>query len=82
MFKKMTQFLAENGVENLYTLHLAGKTHSKIYSLTKPILEPEAEITTFFDKPSYQYMSDEEKMFHKLTNPKNKNSFGKSLGPE
>lgn len=76
----MTEFLAENGVESLYTMHLAGKTHSKIYSLTRPILEPEAEVTTFFDKPSYQYMNDEERMIHKLANPKNTNNFGKTLG--
>ena len=82
MFKKMTQYLAENGIENLYTMHLSGKTHSKIYSLTRPILKPEAEVTTFFDKPSYQYMSDEERMIHKLTNQNKSNTFGKSFGSE
>ena len=79
MFKKMSQFLKENKVENLYTLHLEGKTHSKIYSLTRPIVMPEHEITTFFDKPSFQYMSEEEKLDFRLTNKKKPSNFSQSF---
>jgi hypothetical protein len=79
MFKKMAQFLAENQVENLYTLHLNGKTHSKIYSLTRPILPPEKEVTTFFEKPSLEFMTEEERFEYRMTNRKKVNNFSKSF---
>ena len=82
MFHKLLDFFKNNQVKNLYVLHKENPQKNGIYSLTHPILEPEAEITTFFDKPTAIGLSPEEQLSYKLTMGKKVNSFGSALLPE
>lgn len=82
MFQKLLDFLKKNKVQNLYTVHMESKGKQGIYSLTHPILPPEAEITTFFDKPTFIGLSPEEQLSHKLTLGRKVSSFGAIMNNE
>ena len=80
MFKKLYDYLKENNAMNLYILHKETTKTNEIYSLTHPILPPEHEITTFFEKPSYANLNPDEQLSYKLSQVKKPSSFGESFG--
>ena len=79
MFKKLSVFLKENKITNLYTIRLEDKDFAGLYSLTRPIVIPEHEITTFFEKPTMQSLSPEGQLSLKLTTKNKTNAFGESF---
>jgi hypothetical protein len=79
MAQKLLDFLLKNQISNLYTIHKQNLQVHDIYSLTHPILPPETEITSFFNKSSYAGLSLDEQLAHKLSNPKKKTGFSESF---
>jgi hypothetical protein len=79
MFIKLVDFFKKNSVKNLYTLHLESKPKTSIYALSYPILPPEAEVTSFFDKPSFYHLSPEEQLEMRLTRGRKPSGFGESF---
>lgn len=82
MFQKLTDFFKKNQVKNLFTIHQENPQKKGIYSLTHPILWPESEVTTFFDKPSLIGLTPEEQLSQKLASGRKVNSFGAALNNE
>ncbi|CAG9314458.1 unnamed protein product [Blepharisma stoltei] len=60
MNTKLLEYFAKNNVKNLYVLHKANQKKKGIYSLTKPFIEPEEMVTSFFTKPKIQKTEEEE----------------------
>jgi hypothetical protein len=58
---------------------MSSQSNSGIYGLTKPIVQPEHEITSVYDKPSMHNLSPEEQFALKQTTKNRTNGFGETF---
>jgi len=56
---KLLEFFRLNAVKNLYTVHKDSIGKVRVYSLTYPVMEPTAQISSFFDKSSLDSIEEE-----------------------
>ncbi|CAG9321641.1 unnamed protein product [Blepharisma stoltei] len=66
MNSKLLEYFTKNKIKNLYAIHKTSGEKKGIYSLTRPLLEPEEMITSFFSKPTKNQLTEDEKFSQKM----------------
>lgn len=79
MHTRLYEYLIKNRVRNLFTLNKDAGRDLRVCKLTKPILEPEEMITTFFPVATKNEKTDEQMLESRLmADPKKKPDYRKA----